>query len=144
MLKRELNSSKNSQEPLTPLGRLVLVVDDSDVDRKLIGRLLKKSNFRLEFAEDGVQGLKLARDLKPDLILLDGVMPGLSGAEVCQMLKKDNELKKIPVIFLTGMDTPGYIVDCYNIGAEHYLNKPINSRELISQIETTLKDSARP
>ena len=118
----------------------ILVVDDSELDRKIIAKLLSKTNYQLFFAENGTVALQLAQEHRPDLILLDGIMPGLSGPEVCRILKKDLDLKHIPIIFLTGMDSPTYIVNCYNIGAEQYLNKPINSKELISQIEVTLKE----
>ena len=118
----------------------IMVVDDTEIDRRIIQRLLAKANYDLILAEDGEKALQLVKTERPDLILLDCVMPGLSGTEVCQILKKDKEVKNIPVIFLTGMDTPTYVINCYELGADQYLTKPINSRELISQIDTTLKN----
>ena len=118
----------------------ILIVDDSELDRKIVAKMLSNANYRLLFAENGNRALDMVREHNPHLILLDGIMPGLSGTEVCQILKKDKDLKHIPIIFLTGKDSPTYIVNCYNIGAEQYLNKPINAKELISQIEVTLKE----
>ncbi len=117
----------------------ILIVDDNEIDRRIIQRLLVKANYDLIIAEDGEKALQLVKKERPDLILLDCVMPGLSGTDVCQILKKDKEFKNIPVIFLTGMDTPTYVINCYDLGADQYLTKPINSRELISQIDMTLK-----
>jgi len=119
-------------------GKKILIVDDSEIDRSLVGKLLGRTEYSLLFANDGESALKIVRRQKPDLIILDCVMPGMSGTEVCQIIKKDHELKHIPIIFLTGMDSPTYVINCYEIGAEHYLTKPINSRELISQINLTL------
>ena len=120
--------------------RRILVIDDNEIDRRIVEKLLGRGDYELIFADNGEAGLKKARSEHPNLILLDCVMPGMSGTEVCQILKKDKDLKRIPVIFLTGMDSPTYVINCYDIGAEHYLNKPINAKELMTQIELTFKE----
>ena len=124
--------------------RLILFIDDSEVDRRLIERILTKKDYRVILASDGESGLEMAQREKPDLILLDVVLPGISGIEVCKQLKKDPETKNIPVIFLTGMDTPKTLIDCYEYGAEDFLNKSISPRFLIHQIELTLLDFISP
>ena len=136
-----LFSKKIDTTTLLPIKK-ILIVDDSEIDRKIIMKLLNKANFRLLVVDNGEAGLKVAKEEKPDLILLDCVMPGLSGPEVCQQLKTDSILKSIPIIFLTSMDSPTNVINCYDIGADHYLRKPINSKELITQIKETLKDQS--
>lgn len=123
--------------------RTILVIDDNEIDRKIVAKLLDHGEYNLLFADNGEAGLKSARQQRPDLILLDCVMPGISGTEVCQTIKKDKDLKSIPVIFLTGMDSPTCVINCYDIGAEHYLNKPINAKELSAQIDLTFKELDR-
>ncbi len=135
-----LSSKKKSARPPSTKKRTILVVDDNAIDRKIVEKLLSRAEYNLIFADNGEMALQKARHDRPDLILLDCVMPGLSGTEVCQTLKKDKDLKRIPIIFLTGMDTPTYVINCYDIGAEHYLSKPINSKELIAQIDLTFKE----
>lgn len=120
--------------------RLILFIDDSELDRRYIERILTKKNFRVLLASNGEQGLKTAQEQKPNLVLLDVVLPGLSGIEICKKLKKDEITKHIPIIFLTGMDTPKNLIDCYEYGAEDFLNKSIHPKALISQIEYTLKE----
>ncbi len=120
--------------------RLILFIDDSEIDRKVVEKILTKRNFRVILSVDGETGLETARKEKPDLVLLDISLPGINGIEVCKRLKKDDTTKHIPVIFLTGMDTPKNLIDCYEYGAEDFLNKNIPPKLLIKQIELTLQE----
>ena len=120
--------------------RRILFIDDNEVDRRLIEKILTKREYRVMLCSNGELGLEIAQKEKPDLILLDVVLPGISGIEVCKRLKRDEETKNIPIIFLTGMDTPKNLIDCYEYGAEDFLNKGISARLLIHQIELTLQD----
>ncbi len=129
---------KKVPEDLT--NRRILFIDDSELDRRYIERILTKKKFQVTLAADGEQGLKSALEQIPNLVLLDVVLPGLSGIEVCKKLKKDELTKNIPIIFLTGLDTPKNLIDCYKYGAEDFLNKSIHPKALISQIEYTLKE----
>ena len=131
---------KKNSALLTPIAS-ILFVDDNDLQRKLISRILTKRNYRVLLSENGEQGLAIAKAEKPDLILLDIVLPGINGIEVCKRLKNDPTTSNIPVLFFTGSDTPQNILDCYEFGAENYLNKSISAGALISQIEMTLKES---
>ena len=124
--------------------RLILFIDDNEVDRRLVEKILTKKDYRVILASDGETGLKMVQTEKPDLVLLDVVLPGMSGIEVCKQLKKDPETKKIPVIFLTGMDTPKNLIDCYEYGAEDFLSKSISPRLLVHQLELTLIDFVSP
>ncbi len=117
----------------------ILVVEDDAGQRLTIQRILEKEGYDLLLAEDGAEGLALARSRKPDLILLDVVMPKVDGNEVCRQLKEDESTKKIPIIFLTASDSPHDIVDHFDLGADMHLTKPIDARELITQITITFE-----
>lgn len=118
--------------------KTILVIDDSELDRHLAVSILQK-RFYVLTASDGMAGVRLARDKKPDLILLDFMMPGMTGSEVCRALKESVGTRDIPVIFLTSMDTPATVVDSFEQGAEIFLTKPVRSGELIRQIELTFQ-----
>lgn len=120
---------------------IILFVDDNEGQRRLMDRILSKKNYRVILSDNGEKGLEIARAQKPDLILLDIVLPGINGIEVCKRLKSDPITRNIPILFFTGSDTPQNILDCYEFGAENYINKSISSGALISQIEMTLKES---
>ena len=124
--------------------RLILYIEDKEVDRRLVEKTLIKKDYRVILASDGETGLKMAQTEKPDLILLDVILPGMSGLEVYKRLKKDPETKRIPVVFLTGMDTPKNLIDCYEYGAEDFLSKSISPRLLVHQLELTLLDFLSP
>ena len=89
----------------------ILFIDDNPVDRTLIQRLLTKYNYHVILSEDGAKGLRLAQEEKPDLILLDILLPGISGIELCKKLKKNPLTQNIPVIFYTSIDTPKHLID---------------------------------
>ncbi len=118
--------------------RLILTIDDDLTQRTMIERTLQKAGLRVLTAEDGEKGLEAARAQNPDVILLDVIMPGMRGNEVCRRLKSDSRTKNIPVLFLTSMDDPKDVIEQYELGAEIHLTKPINPKELIRQIEITL------
>ena len=124
------------------LKRTVIAIDDDVGQLKLIKTVLEKKGMTVVTAEAGDQGLALVRSHPPDLILLDVNMPAMDGREVCRQLKADEKTKDIPVLFLTSADTPNDIVEHYELGAEIHLTKPIDSKELLSQVETILKDIA--
>ena len=88
--------------------------------------------------------MEIIQKEKPDLVLLDVVLPGMSGLEVCKQLKRNPKTERIPVIFITGLDTPKNLIDCYEYGAEDFLSKSISSRLLIHQIDQTLLDFISP
>ena len=120
--------------------RSVLIVDDNDVDRKLIERTLERIGCRVLSAVDGEIGLFIATAEKPDLILSDCNMPNMDGLTMCRKLKESPDTKDIPVIFLTSIDTPSNVVDCFEQEAENFICKPINTKILRAQIESLLKE----
>ena len=108
----------------------VLVVEDDEVVRKALKRSLKLYGFKVNLAEDGPTGLKLARQNKPELILLDWMMPGMDGLEVLSELKHDKRTEHIPVFMLTGRGKIGDLDQAFDVGADDYITKPFNLMEL--------------
>lgn len=115
--------------------RNVLVVDDSATDTHLLSELLKKNGFTVSTATNGEEGVAKAKKEKPDLILMDIVMPGMSGFEATRSISKDPETARIPVIICS---TKGQETDkAWGLrqGAKDYLVKPINEKALIEKIK---------
>ncbi|MSQ55350.1 MAG: response regulator [Betaproteobacteria bacterium] len=123
---------------IAPRQPVVLVVDDSEDIRSLVVAILGKE-YVVKVAADARAGLKLALDKpQPDLILLDVVMPGHNGFEVCKLLKGNPATLGIPVIFLTGKRDVQHEVEGLKLGADDYLSKPINSMLLRQRVRTHL------
>ncbi|MFP4473859.1 MAG: PleD family two-component system response regulator [Candidatus Omnitrophota bacterium] len=118
----------------------ILVVDDSEVERKFYTSTLEKAGFRVRAARDCEQALSLIGEKQPDLIMLDYQMPGMNGKDFCFRLKNNETTELIPVIFLTGSIRDDDVLSCYEVGAEHYLSKPIDGRALVRQVSMVLSD----
>lgn len=123
-------------ESATPMRR-VLVVDDKPNNLSLVTSLLR-SSYEMLLANQGERAIHMAREKKPDLILLDIMMPGMSGFDVCRILKQDESTRDIPVIFLTARHDGEDFETAYDIGAVDYITKPINAKELIARVRTHL------
>ncbi|MEA3316612.1 MAG: hybrid sensor histidine kinase/response regulator [Bacteroidota bacterium] len=114
----------------------LLVVDDNVTNLKLLGNILKKEGYRLAFAKNGKDAITLSQKTKPDLILLDIMMPEMDGYEVCTKLKSDVQTAEIPVIFLTAKSETDDVVEGFNIGGVDYITKPFKKDELLVRINT--------
>jgi len=119
--------------------KTILFIDDNPVDRMFISRLLSKYDFNVILAEDGTVGLKMGQEKKPDLILLDILLPGISGIELCKKFKNNPETTDIPVIFYTSMDTPKNVIDYASYGARDYIQKNTPPQELLDAIQYTME-----
>ena len=117
------------REPAPAGASAVLVIDDDAAVRDLMARFLGKEGFRIVTAASGEEGLRLARELRPDVITLDVLMPGMDGWSVLAALKADAELADIPVVMLTMLDDRNL---GYALGAADYLTKPIERERLVS------------
>jgi CheY-like chemotaxis protein len=117
----------------------ILLVDDSYTAR-LVNRMIfsQKSNYVLISAIDGKEAVERARQEKPDLILMDVVMPRMTGLEACRVLKKDKETERIPVILLTTRGEEQYVQEGYASGCSDYLTKPVNDVELLDLLKAYL------
>ena len=117
------------------MGKAILVVEDSSTQRKIICKMLLQSGYRILEAKDGYEALSIAEFEKPDLILLDIIMPGIDGYEVMAKMKALPDLEKVPIIMLTSRDK---LIDKMRgkiSGTNEYLTKPFKSKELIEKIE---------
>lgn len=117
----------------------ILIVDDSPDALALARVRLGKENLKIITADSGGEGLKLAKSEKPDLILLDVDMPGMSGFSVCRKLKTSEDLCMTPVIFLTGSDNTQDKIKGLNIGAVDYVTKPFDAFELKARVNAALR-----
>ncbi|MCG3209125.1 MAG: Sensor histidine kinase TmoS [Anaerolineae bacterium] len=118
---------------------VILVVDDSPVNLKFVFTALQRANFTIVSAENGEDGLVMAKDRQPDLILLDVMMPGIDGFEVCERLKADPATRSIPVIFMTALSDSVDKVKGFEVGGDDYVTKPVDVPEVIARIHTQLK-----
>ena len=115
---------------------LILIVDDNPSNRKMLEIILNKSGYDTISLEDGKETIKKTAEIQPDLILLDVMMPGTDGFEVCEQLKSAKETKDIPVIFLTAKSEVESLSKGFEVGASDYLKKPYNQVELLARVKT--------
>ena len=120
-------------------GSTLLVVDDSPVSSMVVSLILKKhSDYLTVRAWDGRECIKKAREVKPDLILLDIQMPDMNGIEVCKILRKDEQIYDIPVIFVTASTDNETLKEAFESGGTDYVRKPVNKIELLARIKSVL------
>lgn len=124
---------KNKSKPL------ILVAEDVPRNLEIVCNILKKEGYRIAAAGNGRQVLDMVHLVRPDLILLDVMMPEIDGFEVCQRLKSFPETKDIPIIFLTAKIETVDIIKGFEIGAVDYVTKPFNGMELLSRVKTHLE-----
>lgn len=120
-------------------GATVLVVDDTPANLKVVENCLKGRGYTTLVARNGETALKRISYTRPDLILLDVMMPGIDGFEICQQLKNDDHTKDIPVIFMTALSEPEHKIKGFSVGAVDYITKPVQKQELLARVDTHLK-----
>jgi phosphoserine phosphatase RsbU/P len=118
---------------------LILIVDDNPKNLQILGNYLRIESFKVEFAMDGKSALDWIQRTDFDLILLDIMMPGMDGFEVCRIIKSDPLRQKIPIIFLTAKVDTESIVNGFDLGAVDYVIKPFNQKELIARVKTQIE-----
>jgi signal transduction histidine kinase len=128
---------------MSEIGGKILVVDDVLRNVQVLGSFLRQEGYDLVIARNGEQGLEVARKTRPDLVLLDVMMPGMSGFAVCEALKADPALADIPVIFLTAKVETADIVRGFRAGGVDYVTKPFQSVELLQRVRTHLELRAK-
>ena len=124
------------EQPRTPV---VLVVDDNQQNLELLQAYLEDTDCRSVPAHDGLEALDIVAKEPPDLILLDVMMPKMSGFEVCRRLKKDPHTSDIPIIMITALNEFGDIERGIDSGTDDFLSKPVNKLELITRVKTMLR-----
>lgn len=130
-----------ADKPQGPSGapKTVLVVDDSPTETRIFVNALVKAGFRVETASDGEQGVEMARRLRPDLILMDVIMPVLNGFQATRMLHRDAATADIPVIMVTTKDQQTDRTWGMRQGAVDYLVKPVDTAELLERIRGRIR-----
>lgn len=116
----------------------ILIVDDNPKNIQVLGSLLREEGYQIEFAIDGFSALEWIEGEEFDLILLDIMMPGMSGFEVCKKIISSDKNNDVPIIFLSAKTDYESIVEGFEIGAVDYITKPFNSKELLCRVHTHL------
>ncbi len=121
------------------MGATILVVEDHELNMKLFHDLLDAHGYNTILTSDGVEALRLAREHRPDLVLLDIQLPELSGLEVAKQLKSDENLKAIPIVAVTAFAMKGDEEKILEGGCEAYIAKPISVANLLETVQKLLK-----
>lgn len=120
----------------------ILVVDDEPQGAELLEAYLSGTEYDVEIAGDGEEALRKVREFKPDLVLLDVMMPKISGFEVCKRLKADPATRDIVVLMVTALDQRADIDRAVDAGTADFLTKPVNKAELLIRVRAALKARA--
>ena len=120
----------------------ILIVEDNQLNSKLLKQLLTAYGYEVRESPEGLQALDLARDERPDLILMDIRLPGISGLELTRLLKQDDQTKTIPIIAVTALASPEYEKKGWESGCDAYILKPIILDNFLRTIESFLKIGA--
>jgi putative two-component system response regulator len=114
----------------------ILIVDDERAGRETLEVTLLSDSYRLVMAENGRQALEMARDVRPDVILLDVMMPGMTGFDVCRAIRSDQHLAEIPILILTALDDRRSLMEGLEAGADDFITKPFDRLELRARLAT--------
>ncbi|MEN8261791.1 MAG: phosphate regulon transcriptional regulator PhoB [Pseudomonadota bacterium] len=121
----------------------ILVVEDEDAIREMLTMALTQAGFRVSAAQDANEAHRMLCEFEPDIILLDWMLPGISGVEWARRLKKDESFREIPIILLTARGEEEDKVRGLEVGADDYVTKPFSPRELIARIKAVLRRSGK-
>ena len=117
-------------------GRTVVVVEDEQVIAASLAARLRAEGFRVEVAHDGPGGVELCRNLRPDVVVLDVMLPGFDGLEVCRQVQA---LRPVPVLMLTARDAEADVLVGLGVGADDYVTKPFSPREVVARVRALLR-----
>jgi two-component system phosphate regulon response regulator PhoB len=117
----------------------ILIVEDDENIQQLVGYNLAKAGFHVLYADNGEQALATVKREQPDLLVLDLMLPGLNGFEVCRILRKDPQTRSLPIIMLTAKSEENDVSAGLDLGADDYITKPFSPRILVSRIKSALR-----
>jgi two-component system cell cycle response regulator len=124
------------------MGVRVLVVDDNFLNVKLLEELLKSASYEVATAMSGEAALEKLRQSRPDIVLLDVMMPGMDGYEVCRRIRQNERTARLPVIMVTALDKPSDREMGFVAGADDFLNKPVDENVLFPAMRRAMKKAA--
>jgi len=136
---RPTAASGPTATPSTPTTPRILIADDNPQGVELLEAYLSSADYEIETASDGEETLRKVKQWHPDLILLDIMMPKISGFEVCKRLRTDPATHAIAVLMITALDQPSDIERAVEAGTDDFLTKPINKTELLLRVRSVLK-----
>jgi DNA-binding response OmpR family regulator len=125
-----------SAAPLAPSARTILIIEDEASIAAAVAARLRSEGFSVEVAADGPIGVERCRELQPDLVVLDLMLPGLDGLEVCEHIQAE---RPVPVLMLTARDSEQDLVVGLGVGADDYMTKPFSTRELVARVHALLR-----
>lgn len=128
----------NKPENIKTVTEKILIVDDVSKNIQILGNILSQKNYQIAYAQNGQQALDICEIQEFDLILLDIMMPGLDGYEVCNRLKSNPKTSDIPIIFLTAKADMDSIIKGFETGGQDYITKPFNAAELLARVNNHL------
>lgn len=125
----------------TPHGNcpIVLIVDDTAIGRSIVSSALQGQNYEIVFASDGHEAITTARKVEPDVILLDVLMPGLDGYDVCRWVRSDSVLKEVTILLVTSLSNREERLKGLEAGADDFISKPFDAVELRSRVRTIIR-----
>jgi two-component system phosphate regulon response regulator PhoB len=121
------------------MNELIVIIEDEEDIRELIRYNLDKEGYRVLLATSGEEGLDLVRNSMPDLVVLDLMLPGIDGLQVCRELKADPRTKSVPVVMVTARGEEPDVVSGLELGAEDYVSKPFSPKVLLARVKTVLR-----
>ena len=121
------------------MGKKILIIEDDPIATRLTEYILKKRGYQVLTAPNGLEGLQMAQNERPDLIILNVMLPGIDGLEVCHRLRAESKTAQTPVLMLSGKAQQADIANGLKIGADDYLTKPAAPSEIVSRVESLLK-----
>lgn len=126
-----------------PDAKKILIIEDSALNRKILEDALVQKGYQTLTAEDGREGMdKLNKD-SPDLVIMDVVMPNMNGWETCKQIRAAAKVQATPIIIMTSKNTPQDMLQAFEVGADEFLDKPINLEEMYETVERLLNRGAQ-
>lgn len=134
-----MTQERDSPTGGAPAGGRVLVIDDESINRDLLRGLLEDTGYEVEVGEDGVDAVRLSLSYQPDCILLDLIMPKLSGVDACREIKENPETAVIPILVITGDTDGGARIEAIKSGADDFLTKPYDPDEVLLRVKNAVR-----